>query len=557
MVRISPDPYSFLIENVAKLPVIANQDQEFWLAAAISCIEIVVNAEDGDRAAKCPKITVEILLTVYDRCTGVFEELTRIQSPESNLPSWNQLLAEALEARERIFHFRISKLFRAIKGPYREEAVKQSATKAAVEIAQCLLVLPLGFLLFWRTYFDSHGKHPSAEAAVQYLLVVDSVALLAAIETGAIKARQILIEGYLRYSLRMALAHVNMGVEYADLVQEAALGLVLAAEKYRYLDNGRFALFATVRMWAHLTRCLADDSRLIRLPVGAAQKRQDILKQMTEHFKEISDTESLSSFIKSQGHDVEKSMKLLAAGVLPVRLDSPAPQMTRRELDDLLVTAADAEIWIDTNDVKVFVTAVLAELSERERDVISSRSGINKDEHEQTLDEIGLRYGKTRERIRQVEAKALKKLKRSATRMQLDRYHGPIRHVPRVLDEINCEEVLSPAHPYMPEDRQVLDHRLNVLFGRRQSIVRQGLTIKGRLIEAFDLHGMPLHTRELNETLRTLHPLEEHLETTLYSVMAGSPETFVSLGGGVFGLAPDEDAVISECKGSRKNKLDI
>jgi hypothetical protein len=75
--------------------------------------------------------------------------------------------------------------------------------------------------------------------------------------------------------------------------------------------------------------------------------------------------------------------------------------------------------------------------------------------------------------------------------------------------------------------------------------VRQGLTIKGRILGAFDLLGTPLHTREINESLQALYPLEEHFETTLYSVMVGSPETFVSHGGGVFGLTTDEDAVIT------------
>jgi hypothetical protein len=100
----------------------------------------------------------------------------------------------------------------------------------------------------------------------------------------------------------------------------------------------------------------------------------------------------------------------------------------------------------------------------------------------------------------------------------------------------------------MHEDRHKLAVMLNSSFGSRQSIVRQGLTIKGRILAAFDMHGMPLHTREINESLRALYPFEEHLEATLYSVMLASPETFVSLGGGVFSLTTDEDTLITHHK---------
>lgn len=553
MARNVPDPYSLLIENVKNLPVIASQDQEFWLAAAISCIEVVECTAGKEPSAKRSELSAALLLTVFERCIGAYETLVRSQLPESKVPSWSQLLAESLEARERIFQFRLSKLFRCLNGPYNEEKDKQSATKVATEVAQCLSVFPLGFLRFWCTSLDNHGRNPSTRAAFLYLLDVDCVALLASIETAAFKARQILIEGYLRYCLRIALGYVNMGIEYSDLVQEAALGLVSAAEKYNYLEHGRFALFATVWMWQHITRSLAKDSRLIRLPVYAVQKRQDLQQQLAQHLSEIGNAGSLSALIESKGLDLDESLSLLAAGVLPVRLDSPAPGLTRRELEVLLTTSANTVFQVDTYDRNALVAAVLRELSPQQRDVISLRFGLYADEKEHTLDEIGRRYDLTRERIRQVEKNALERLSRAAMRvqpvpLQCTISHGDtssINRNRRALDAISCEEALNPAHPYMPEDRHKLAVALNSSFGSRQSIVRQGLTIKGRILAAFDMHGMPLHTREIKESLRALYPFEEHLETTLYSVMVGSPETFVSLGAGVFGLMTDEDALIT------------
>jgi DNA-directed RNA polymerase sigma subunit (sigma70/sigma32) len=162
-----------------------------------------------------------------------------------------------------------------------------------------------------------------------------------------------------------------MGIECSDLVQEAALGLVSAAEKYNYLEHGRFALFATVWMWQHITRSLAKDSRFIRLPVYAVQKRQDLQQQLAQHFSEIGNAGSLSALIESKRLDLDESLSLLAAGVLPVRLDSPAPGLTRRELEVLLTTSANTVFQVDTYDRNALVAAVLRELSPQQRDVSS------------------------------------------------------------------------------------------------------------------------------------------------------------------------------------------
>src|ERR1035438_9190493 len=105
MARIIPDPYSLLIGNVKKVPVIASQDQEFRLAAAISCIEVVeCTADRDDPSAKRSKVSVAFLLSAFGRCIRAYETLLRGQQlPESNVPSWNHLLPESLDARERIF----------------------------------------------------------------------------------------------------------------------------------------------------------------------------------------------------------------------------------------------------------------------------------------------------------------------------------------------------------------------------------------------------------------------------------------------------------------------
>ena len=140
------------------------------------------------------EISVASLLAVFARCIGTHEKLLRSQSPEFNVPSWSQVLAEALEARERIFQSRQSRLFRCHNSRSLEDTGKESATKLALETAQCLSAFPLGFLRFWFEYLQIQGRNPSDQIAAEYLHDVDCPAHLATIETGVKKAREILIE---------------------------------------------------------------------------------------------------------------------------------------------------------------------------------------------------------------------------------------------------------------------------------------------------------------------------------------------------------------------------
>ena len=554
MARNTSGSYSFLIETIKELPVIASQDQEFWLAAAISCVEVIDSATKKTATLESSSISGILLVNVFNRCTGSYDELIKTRPRQSTVPSLDQILVEAIEARERIFQFRVSRLLKCLNGPGGENEDKVSAIKSAVEIAQCLSVLPLGFLSYWRSSLENHGRSPSSRSALLYFLDVDCTVLRGSIEIAAFMARQTLVQGYLRYGLRMALGYVNMGLEYSDLVQEVALGLVVAADKYVYLEHGRFAVFATTWMWQHITRSLANDGRLIRLPVHLVQRRNELQKELAQHLDESRHTGSLAALIESKGLNVDECLPILIAGVLPVRLDSSAQGLTKRDLEVLLASSADMVFQFDTYDRDLYIGTILRELSSQQRDVISLRFGLYADQKEHTLEEIGRRYGGlTRERIRQIEKKALEKLSRLAIEAQRDLSKGTetINHNRRVLEAISCDEALNAAHPYMGDDCHQLGAMLNRSFGSRQTLVRRGLTIKGRILAAFEMHGTLLHTREIYENLRVLFPFEDHLETTLYSVMAGSPGTFVSLGGGVFGLTTDADSVVTAQKATR------
>ena len=197
-------------------------------------------------------------------------------------------------------------------------------------------------------------------------------------------------------------------------------------------------------------------------------------------------------------------------GVLPIRIDSPAPDLTRRDLEVLLTTSPNTVFQFDAHRREVIVAEILRELSPKERAIIKLRFGLNPNGREHTLDEIGRRYDLSRERIRQIEETSLKQLTRAAKRAQPVPLQRTISYgdtsstnrSQRTLDSISCEKALNSAHPYMPENRCKLEVMLNNAFGSKQSIVRQGLTIKGRILAAFEMHGTPMHTGVRNNPVR-------------------------------------------------------
>jgi RNA polymerase primary sigma factor len=549
------ESYSFLLERIKDLPVVACQDQEFWLSARASCLAAIDEVSDNPTGLGAMKeLSPALLVKVLHQCIAQYETLVRSGGLLSEPPSWNSLLTEAIDARERIFQLRLSKLFRSFHLKDEEEEDKRSAMAGAYGIARRLSLFPIQFIYHWRSYLATNGNHPSSNDACLILGEFDRVALLDSIETDAKKAKEILVEGYLRYALRVARGYINMGLEYADLVQEGAIGLIVAADRFEFLEHRRFSVFATTWMWQHITRSLADGGRLIRLPVNAVQKLQELRKELTPYLNETETVPSLSDVLGCKGLSVDECLPLLHAGVRPVRLSSPKPGITRKKLDRLLARNSESILQAETNDLGRVLQDLVKELPAPHRDVISLRFGLGDEEREHTLEEIGQLHNLTRERIRQIEKKAFELISRGWTGRQLFSLYESSRAnsaednlvrkrpaIRRALGPISCAEALTAYHPFAAEDGDVLDDALNSAFGSRQSTVRQGVTIKGQILAAFAGQTVNMHTAELREHLRVLYPIERHSEATLYSVMAANPDTFVALGHGVFCLASTEN----------------
>jgi len=535
----------FLIGNIRQLRIIASQDQEFWLAAAMA----LPNHVGAARSCGDDHRTTPALLQAYGSCAATHNDLCRhCAGLADHAPPLSQFVLEALEAKTRIHYLRSSRVVQFLSRPGNDG--QPVIAEHAFRLAQSLSALPTPLLRYWIAYHNEHQSHPTSDDLLLHLCeVVQQYSPEREIAKTADAARNALATGYLRYALRLARKYVNRGLEYEDLVQEGAMGLLTATEKFNYLEHKRFATFATTWMWQYMNRALANDSRLVRLPVHLVDKlaatRKALSAQQALRQQQDAGEASLVALIKDAGYDEQATLHLLGISCVPLRFTDrilPLPRTLVYYLDTSDGTALDDDL--EEPLCSSSFNQALGSLSDIQREVLLLRFGFHG--AEQTLDEIGQGMHLTRERIRQIEKKALEILRHPANQKRLQQVtrHAPHRSafqadrrrakLATALHQALLSGDWADAHPYERTDDFAIEAALNEAFGSRQTNVRQDLTIKGQLITVFGNSTRPVHTSKLLQRLRTANSLEDHQETTLYSVMIGNPDVFLLLGAGVF-----------------------
>ena len=274
-----------------------------------------------------------------------------------------------------------------------------------------------------RMYLKEIGKVPLLSAE-------EEIELAKRMEEGDEQAKQKLAEANLRLVVSIAKRYVGRGMLFLDLIQEGNLGLIKAVEKFDYRKGYKFSTYATWWIRQAITRAIADQARTIRIPVHMVETINKLIRVSRQLLQELGREPQPEEIAEVMDIPVERVREILKISQEPVSLETPIGEEEDSHLgdfipDDNMPVPADAAAFTLLKEQLVMlrehIDALLGDLKERERQVIVLRFGLE-DGHPRTLEEVGKEFNVTRERIRQIEAKALRKLRHPSRSRKLRDY---------------------------------------------------------------------------------------------------------------------------------------
>ena len=267
-----------------------------------------------------------------------------------------------------------------------------------------------------RMYLKEIGKVPLLSAD-------EEVELAKKMETGDLDARKRLAEANLRLVVSIAKRYVGRGMLFLDLIQEGNLGLIKAVEKFDYRKGYKFSTYATWWIRQAITRAIADQARTIRIPVHMVETINKLIRVQRQLLQELGREPYPEEIAKEMNLPVDRVREIQKISQEPVSLETPIGEEEDSHLGDFIqddnvpVPAEAAAFTL----LKEQLSEVLGTLTDRERKVLELRFGLD-DGRARTLEEVGKEFNVTRERIRQIEAKALHKLRHPSRSRKLKDY---------------------------------------------------------------------------------------------------------------------------------------
>ena len=267
-----------------------------------------------------------------------------------------------------------------------------------------------------RMYLKEIGKVP-------LLTAEEDIELAKRMENGDEDAKKRLAEANLRLVVSIAKRYVGRGMLFLDLIQEGNLGLIKAVEKFDYRKGYKFSTYATWWIRQAITRAIADQARTIRIPVHMVETINKLIRVSRQLLQELGREPTPEEIAEEMDMSVDRVREILKISQEPVSLETPIGEEEDSHLgdfiqDDNVPVPADAAAF---TLLKEQLVEVLGTLTEREQKVLRLRFGLD-DGRARTLEEVGKEFNVTRERIRQIEAKALRKLRHPSRSRKLKDY---------------------------------------------------------------------------------------------------------------------------------------
>ncbi len=346
-------------------------------------------------AYKLPPILTEVVASAKKRGYITQDEILAIYAkPEDHIEDLDALY---------------DKLMRSNIDVFESVAQHQDAQKPIEDLAkelEALTVLTEGSVSDpVRMYLKEIGRIP--------LLTFDQeIDLAKRVEKGEVAAKKKLINSNLRLVVSIAKKYIGRGLTLLDLIQEGNQGLIRAVEKYDWRRGFKFSTYATWWIRQSVTRAIADQARTIRIPVHMVENINRFLRSQRKLMQELGREPTPEEVAKVLGIEPDKALEIIKISQNPASLEAPVGDEEDSRLGDFISDSSAPTLFDSASRelLKEQVDQVLGTLSDRERRVLKERFGLD-DGRPKTLEEVGRMFQVTRERIRQIEAKALRKLR--------------------------------------------------------------------------------------------------------------------------------------------------